>query len=702
MICWGIFGYRLSRRLLPIRGVSLRLLTAVTLSLGAATSVFLVLAFTHAVGIVTLSLTAFFAAACSIRVGRRGAFRQWVANDRRALQLGLKALPWPVSCVLGAVLATLFILDCASLATPILGWDSLNYHLVRVAYWAQDAGFSQRAGVDAWSYYAYFPIGGEILWAWVSIPLRCSALVGTAGTGVVLIAALAAFVCARSLGATRTTATLAACAIAANPAVLRFATNGYVDNVLLAYTGTSIALVFRAKATNEVRASIALCLLAAIASGLALLTKINALPAVGLVWAIGLTVVVRHRISVRSRLLLLLTLTLIPILIFGPNVVSTWILTGSPTYPLQLSLVGKTLFKGDHQLLTMLQGHFLPIHDVPFETLLRRLFFDTFSPQSPHTNFGKGGLLVTGLGLLGLAIGLMRHPKGWQWLVLVALAATCLPLFTDPNVRALRGLWWWVSARLMLLSLFAFAVLATSIKSKIAATVLGLAAIIELPSYFNLGLCNYRWLSVVVCGVTIGLGGLLVWGLCRSRARRTSWGAVGTITVLLGLELAALRPELEPLTFAGALRKECFEAHPLNSTNMATRVWATLRDAPSRTIAVVAGFDGIGHDIFRYPLLGGHWQHHLVYVPPASDGKPRDYEELYKPTTQLVVPRVPLSYKSWLNRLATNKVTHVMLLGPPNVAEWAWIAKHPEQFTLERAGDSPNVGFFAFHPQQVR
>jgi hypothetical protein len=271
-------------------------------------------------------------------------------------------------------------------------------------------------------------------------------------------------------------------------------------------------------------------------------------------------------------------------------------------------------------------------------------------------------------------------------------------MFIDPSLKAMRLLWWWVAARLMLPTLFAFAVFATSIKSKIGSIVLAVVTVIQLPSYFNLGLCNYRWLSAVVCGVTICAAVLLIGWLWYSGVRRAIWAALGTMAVLIGLELAVLRPPVEPLAFAGAVREQCFEAHPLYSTNMATHVWARLRDAPARTIAVVAGFDGTGHGVFRYPLLGSHWQHHLVYVPPASDGKLRNYEELYLPASQGAIHQVPLSYKHWLNQLIANKVTHVVMYGPPNVVEWGWIAKHAAQFTLEEASDLPNVGLFTFHP----
>jgi hypothetical protein len=437
--------------------------------------------------------------------------------------------------------------------------------------------------------------------------------------------------------------------------------------------------------------------LASIASGLALLSKITAWPIVGLVWFVEFAVVMRLSASVQRRILLLLMLGLVPICIFGPQLVSTWIHTGSPTYPLRLSIGQRTLFDGNHQLLAMLRGQFNPGHTVPLRTLFRRLFFGTFTPQTPHTNFGLGGLLVAILGLLGLVNWLRQRPKDWQWLILVALVATCLPLFEDPNLRAMRTLWWWVSSRLMLTSLFALTILAASTKSRIVAVLLAIAAVIDLPSQFNLGMCNYRWFSATVCGVSLCAGGLLVGGLWHRRAFRAGWGALGSLTVLFGLVLAALRPELEPLVYAGALREECFEAHPLYSTNMATRVWATLRDAPSRTIAVVAGYDGIGHDVFRFPLFGAHWQHRLVYVSPALDGKVRNYEELYTQVSQEIVPQVELSYKTWLQRLTVNQVTHVMLLGPPNTAEWSWITRHPQQFTLEQAGDFPNVGLFALH-----
>src|SRR5688572_30966529 len=56
-----------------------------------------------------------------------------------------------------------------ALATPRLGWDDFTYHLFRAARWVQNGGIVLEPAPDAWSYYEFFPWGGDLVWAWALI-----------------------------------------------------------------------------------------------------------------------------------------------------------------------------------------------------------------------------------------------------------------------------------------------------------------------------------------------------------------------------------------------------------------------------------------------------------------------------------------------------------------------------------------------------
>jgi hypothetical protein len=59
--------------------------------------------------------------------------------------------------------------------SPPLGWDSITYHLLRAGRWVQDGALVKEIAPDAWSYYEYYPVTGDILWAWAFLPFLATA-----------------------------------------------------------------------------------------------------------------------------------------------------------------------------------------------------------------------------------------------------------------------------------------------------------------------------------------------------------------------------------------------------------------------------------------------------------------------------------------------------------------------------------------------
>ncbi len=92
-------------------------------------------------------------------------------------------------------------------------------------------------------------------------------------------------------------------------------------------------------------------------------------------------------------------------------------------------------------------------------------------------------------------------------------------------------------------------------------------------------------------------------------------------------------------------------------------------------LAVTAGFDGVGHNWYRYPLLGSRLQNEVVYVTPIADGSVIDYRR-----TDDVVARADAG--SWLRRLDEGGLIHVVTLAPDGL-EAIWIEQLPDRFRVE-------------------
>jgi len=263
--------------------------------------------------------------------------RELVTNVARS---GLRWLAW------GAAILILVLTLRASVAPP-LGWDALTYHLVKAGRWVQAGGWTAQTGADAWSHYDYFPINGEVLWAWTMLIAQGDRYLGLAGIGVWLSSLLGTYTASRALGATEPRAVQAAIVLGFTPAVFRFVTTSYVDNVLLA--AEMLSLVFVRRAVMHGSASDAVLALSAL--GFAAGVKPTALPPLGL----GLTVVALAAVWRRSpagkrvwQALACLTAAAVAL----PPYVRAWIDKGSPSYPFPLYFGSTQILAGTRHLPT--------------------------------------------------------------------------------------------------------------------------------------------------------------------------------------------------------------------------------------------------------------------------------------------------------------------------------------------------------------
>ena len=148
------------------------------------------------------------------------------------------------------------------------------------------------------------------------------------------------------------------------------------------------------------------------------------------------------------------------------------------------------------------------------------------------------------------------------------------------------------------------------------------------------------------------VGGLGVWGL---GAIRQGWRY--------------------PLWEASARAQQpLFLLHRLHPTYAAAwSLWRDLDGAVPRTLAVTAGWDGLGHNLYLYPLLGSRLQNRVLYVPVTAGGEVIDHRDAER-------RKKAADFPSWLRRLQAARVDTVVSLAPRWTIEDDWMRARPDLF----------------------
>ena len=138
-------------------------------------------------------------------------------------------------------------------------------------------------------------------------------------------------------------------------------------------------------------------------------------------------------------------------------------------------------------------------------------------------------------------------------------------------------------------------------------------------------------------------------------------------------------------TWQAAADGEAYDLHPANRLALsAWPVWQALDGESPVRIALAAGFDGVGHNWYTYPLFGSRLQNDVEYVPVTRDGRVMDYA-----APDALAPRLDRS--AWLHRLAERHIEVLVLLLPPP-PEAAWVEQLPDVFAP--LGSSPGAQAF--------
>ncbi len=649
--------------------------------------------------------------ACFFGLASFGGFRPWIAlplgfaigiacafgGASAALQaradLAAAAHMWRgldriVRAIAVAFGVLLFARLARGLVAPPLAWDALTYHFVHAARFVQAGGFVRELAPDNWSYYEFFPTAGEVLWAWAMLPLGNDALLAPAGVGVLLATFVTAFGCARSLDVSHERATLMAISVAGSPALLAWATSGYVDNVVVALTAAGSLFIIR----NGERPSAREAALAMAAFGLAGATKLNAFALVACAMAAlsAQALMAPAATQGAARRVRQLALAGLPACVLLIQLGRTWLATGNPLYPFAVDWFGADLFDGNAEWQWRWLNEMGQAYQPPpgsFKAIERAVgvfwpFGRAGTLGGTHLGFGPAGAALLALAPIGWAVLLARRERRVAAVFLAAVAGTAIYAFTlSPFSDHLQHFYSSNPGRYLGTALVACAVLASVVRFPaerpiwsgiaIATLVVGLPmglSAIELPAAITVGLALLGWIGLFIV-------------LCRNLSLATPFDRTARATALivaicvLGAGISWVRDALRFRVYSASAERKAFDGHPLWPEFASSwTIWEAVDQLPAQRIAVSTGWAGLLHNGYRYPLFGSRLQHELVYVAPTRSGEIVDYR-----LAQRMAREADLH--SWLARLIERDVTLVVTLAPDTMPESAWAKSLPRVFS---------------------
>lgn len=597
----------------------------------------------------------------------------------------------PVGWLAGIVGAVAAVRAVRGLALPPMGWDSMTYHLVKAGRWVRDGGRIPELAPDAWSYYEHYPEVGDVFWAWAMLPFSGDLALALGGLAWWLALLLGVYATARALGASSSGALYGGLAVGSMPAALGYLSSAYVDLPIAALFVLGCVFVvrlLRAPAEGAQR-PVQEAPLAAAALALMLGAKLTT---AGLFLVAGLAVagavVAARGVPWRHRRLAL-ALALVVTVAGTPSYLRAWSEQGSPFYPFPIVLGGVTLSEGAPAAveggtsITERESWQLPGGAVAASYLFRR------APDGSFLNFGPGLAVLLLLALAALPLLLPDRRRRWPAVYLLAVGGVMVAGFFSGNMEAFRTTIKATTAGRYLLVVPTVLAVLGAVRSRGVPVQVGW----WLATFGGLWLSwpsGWRW-SVegpAVSGVAAWVAGgvvalaLTAWLAVRFRrpvpasgllAGLVAVAAVGVVAAGVADVRAAHRYALYA---AAAGRPPLYQMHPLHPAYAAAwPLWRQLDDGRPHRLAVTAGWDGLGHNWYRYPLLGSRLQNTAFYVPVTASGAIVDYR-----TPEAV--RARASFGHWLARLVEREVGLVVSLAPRTTVEEHWMAQVPEVFQL--------------------
>jgi len=221
--------------------------------------------------------------------------------------------------------------------------DGPIYHLYFAARWWKAGRLFLVAAPFGENAATYFPANGDLWFTWLMASWGGERLAKIGQAPFLVLAALAAYGCARLVGAGRSASLVATIWFAASTPLLLYSFETNVDTIFVAgYLMAAYFFVRVARGEGETSALV----LGALAAGGALGTK-----AVAVVFIPPLIALVIGGILVRSgpartKAARALVVALVPLVSGGYWFARNGLLTGNPLYPLEVRVLGQTVLSG--------------------------------------------------------------------------------------------------------------------------------------------------------------------------------------------------------------------------------------------------------------------------------------------------------------------------------------------------------------------
>jgi hypothetical protein len=380
----------------------------------------------------------------------------------------------------------------------------------------------------------------------------------------------------------------------------------------------------------------------------------------------------------------------------APGYVIAWIETGSPLYPLSVQVAGRTLLAGNEQLQRLYAGtpEVLEAGTVSGAALLHAaLRPDLKLAWQDYHGLGPALLLLVPAALVALWRQVSHTELRVSALAVLALAAVPTAGIMSDSFAGQRTLWGLLVVRLLVSLPAALILLAAQVESRSMPWLWSSAIAIELAVGVPGGVTTPMRHAMVAVLPPLAAVAVTVVAAVVAWRRRWWWGwstaIVGAGLFIAGATLERARRASRMAIYAALCdQPPAFIVHGIKRAYAgAWPVWRALDgDVPWR-IALAAGWDGIGHNVFRYPLLGSNLQNQVSYVPITRDASIVDYERADEVQRRADVD-------AWLARLVERQIDVVVVLDPPP-PEAAWMEARPALFERIASG-IPGTSHAAF------
>ncbi len=597
------------------------------------------------------------------------------AADGRAILRSWVVLP--LVLVVGVVLSRVL----RGLVAPPLAWDSLTYHYLKAGRWVQAGRLTPEAAPDSWSCYEFYPAAGDILWAWAMLPTHSDQWLALANLLTWIALLVGAYAAARALGVGLRGAVLGSLLVGTMPAALSTITSGHIQNIQLAVLLFTVSLLPGLAALGE-RSVFGLV---GLGCGLLLALQYSSLPFIAWLVLFAACVPIVQRRSL-SGIALAATCFGIAALAVSPGMLSTWIRTGSPIFPITLGLASSEAAGA----VRFDQAFFSA--DLPAETLetvwhFLHLQFGWMRPrQADFTNLGPG-LALLALPAVAGAVSLVGWgPRRRRLLALwcLGLAAVNVASFASPRMVALRVLPELAcnTGRFVLPAAALVLLFAVSWRSRLmewfAAGAILAQVWLSLPHGYSA--VDVEALELVAVGLLLVAAipvAAVFLGRAHPRAPLIAASAAAVVWFAASSVVADARSHYRYSIWRAADLTTRFDPPSFDLTPLspdlarAWTVWQRLDGPEPQRIAFVSGWRG-GPTWFRYPLLGHRLQNEVIYVSPLPGGGPL---HLFAGAPVDDEPH----RRAWLQRLQERDVDWVVAVSPETI-ELQWMSAAPSIF----------------------